>query len=230
MQKSSYKDVDFLLDPTLALYLPLYHTDGASLQSRGKYGRTCPVVGAKWTTQGRYFDRTDDKITLPQAVSQALTGQSCATLLMWVNQAVIDGTPQRLFNLYNSAGVYKFGLATTTIGTPQGNVVSNAEPGKTAEGAAISAGKFNLVGMVVDLPAQTIHMWSNVTKITTTGLAFAQSTFADSVYPEGNDRIGLGRLNTYGFGGIIGEVALWTRRLTDPEYHNYRMATRGRFE
>jgi len=55
---------DFIFDPSLVLYLPLYKLDGASFMSQDAHGHLCTVTGALWTPQSRYFDGTDDYITV----------------------------------------------------------------------------------------------------------------------------------------------------------------------
>ena len=61
--------MDFIFDPNLVLYLPLYQLDGSSFMSKDAYGHLCTVTGALWTPQGRDFDGTDDKITIPHTAS-----------------------------------------------------------------------------------------------------------------------------------------------------------------
>jgi len=50
---------DFIFDPSLVLYLPLYQLDGWAFMSRDAYGHLCSVTGAKWTPQGRDLDEQD---------------------------------------------------------------------------------------------------------------------------------------------------------------------------
>ena len=51
---------DFIFDPSLALYLPLYELDGASFVSRDAYGYLCTITGASWKLRGYKFDGVDD--------------------------------------------------------------------------------------------------------------------------------------------------------------------------
>ncbi len=53
---------DFIFDPYLKLYLPLYELDGASFMSRDAYGHLCTVTGAFWTPRGYSFDGGRDYI------------------------------------------------------------------------------------------------------------------------------------------------------------------------
>ena len=54
--------MNFVFDPSLVLYLPLYEMDGASFASRDAYGHRCTVTGALWRPNGRYFDAVNDGI------------------------------------------------------------------------------------------------------------------------------------------------------------------------
>lgn len=55
-------ELDFLYDPSLMLYLPLWKLDGASFRSEDAYGRLCTRTGAVWRPDGHYFYGTDDYI------------------------------------------------------------------------------------------------------------------------------------------------------------------------
>jgi len=55
---------EYILDPSLVLYLPLYMLDGTAIMSRDAYGHSCTVTGAIWTPQGRSLDG-DDFIECP---------------------------------------------------------------------------------------------------------------------------------------------------------------------
>ena len=74
---------DFIFDPSLVLYLPLYELDGASFMSRDAYGHLCTVTGALWTPQGRSFDGTDDYMDCGRGSSIDLTG--ALTIEAWLN-------------------------------------------------------------------------------------------------------------------------------------------------
>jgi hypothetical protein len=74
--------MDFILDPSLVLYLPLYERDGASFISRDLYGRSCTVTGTLWRPNGRYFDGTDDSINCGSDAVLPL-GSSDRTVTVW---------------------------------------------------------------------------------------------------------------------------------------------------
>lgn len=53
-----------IYDPLLKLYLPLDRKDGTYFMSDDAHGHLCTVTGAVWSPQGRYFDGTDDIISV----------------------------------------------------------------------------------------------------------------------------------------------------------------------
>jgi len=55
---------DFIYDPSLVLYLPLWKLDGSSFADRSAYGHLCTVTGALWNSRGRRFDGSDDYISV----------------------------------------------------------------------------------------------------------------------------------------------------------------------
>ncbi|MDO8687497.1 MAG: hypothetical protein Q7K41_02790, partial [Dehalococcoidales bacterium] len=61
--------MDFIFDPSLVLYLPLYEPDSSSLMSKDAYGHLAAVTGATWGTLGRTFDGSDDQIDCGNASS-----------------------------------------------------------------------------------------------------------------------------------------------------------------
>ena len=73
--------LNFITDPNLVLYLPLYQVDGASLMSRDACGYLGNATGAQWKPDGRAFDGIDDYITLPDNL---LAGASRWTINLWL--------------------------------------------------------------------------------------------------------------------------------------------------
>lgn len=65
--------MNFVFDPSLVLYLPLYELDGSSFMSKDACGHICTVTGALWRPTGRYFDGVDDKIDCGNDASLQLT-------------------------------------------------------------------------------------------------------------------------------------------------------------
>jgi hypothetical protein len=73
--------LNFITDPNLVLYLPLYQVDGASLMSRDACGYLGNATGAQWKPDGRTFDGIDDYIALPDNL---LAGASRWTINLWL--------------------------------------------------------------------------------------------------------------------------------------------------
>ena len=75
---------NWLLDSQLVLYLPFWDSrmKGSPIISQDIYSHSCPVTGALWRPDGRYFDGTDDYITVPDAASLRITGD--LTIEGWV--------------------------------------------------------------------------------------------------------------------------------------------------
>ena len=73
--------MDFIFDPSLVLYLPLYQLDGASFMSKDAYGRLCTVTGALWRPDGHYFDGSDDNIVVSKNVLGGLNAVTIEILI-----------------------------------------------------------------------------------------------------------------------------------------------------
>ena len=110
--------MNFIADPTLVLYLPLYELDGASFASKDAYGHLCTVTGALWTPGGRSFDGSDDKIDCGNPAALQITGN--LTLEAWFNmdsqtgwKRIIskdDGSSNRSYFMHTSSGALVFGI------------------------------------------------------------------------------------------------------------------------
>lgn len=82
-----HKQRDFILDPSLVLCIPLCELDGRSFMSKDAYGHLCTVTGALWRPNGRWFDDTDDVITIPDANS--LDVEAGMTVMCWINPSTV---------------------------------------------------------------------------------------------------------------------------------------------
>ena len=213
--------MDFIFDPSLVLYLPLYELDGASFMSKDAYGHLCTVTGALWTSQGRDFDGIDDSITLPTAFD-SLTD---LTLEAWLlcNNAAVDYHPFGFYKDDNNRFVPYFHPANgiTNVIVVGGNaydVVSNdiAVEGQWYHIACLlgTGGMLLYVDGVLqtDTDANTLSFadLGGMTEVT-----FGKWKVADAAHP---------------WDGYIGEVRLYNRRLTPLEVqHNY-LATKWRYQ
>jgi len=78
--------MDFIFDPGLVLYLPLYELNGNSFMSKDAYGHLCTVAGASWRPDGLYFDGVDDVVTI---TVPDFTFTACS-ILVWAKVPVHD--------------------------------------------------------------------------------------------------------------------------------------------
>lgn len=206
---------DFIFDPSLVLYLPLYELDGASIKSKDAYGHLCSVTGALWRPNGREFDGTDDKIAIPYHASFDVV--SDITVEAWVNKHA-GGSLVTRHSVSPAINVWK--LLTSAYefwGAGNGGFVS-------------LAGSVPGVGIWYQL-AMTF-------KSKDTRRAFVNGEISHAVSVTGTlpqstvDGIALGsRLdNAEWLNGLIGEVRIYNRALTPLEIqHNY-LATKWRYQ
>ena len=94
--------MNFIFDPYLVLYLPLYELDGASFMSKDAYGHLCTVIGALWRPNGRYFDGIDDRIDL----GIALLGNA-NTLEIWARRFDATDTDQALVGQFRGGSYWE---------------------------------------------------------------------------------------------------------------------------
>lgn len=86
----------------LELYLPLWHPElsGATIVSKDLNAHSCTVVGALWSTTGRWFDKIDDIIVVPDHTAiQNIFDSSGGTIVAWINPASVgEGTFGRIWD------------------------------------------------------------------------------------------------------------------------------------
>jgi hypothetical protein len=111
--------MDFIFDPSLVLYLPLYELDGSSFRSKDAYGCVSTVTGAVWTPRGRSFDGIDDSITAPYYQGLGLTQAVTVEAIIMPKQTkeygviVIKQTNQYIFDLHNDYARFDFYAAAS---------------------------------------------------------------------------------------------------------------------
>lgn len=105
---------DFICDPGLVLYLPLYALDGSAFKSKDAYGHSGTVIGASWRPDGRYFDGNDDWISI--ALHDALVTPTQGVIVVWFKHTVDDNKPLVLgFTDKDTSGVDYFILQTNSL-------------------------------------------------------------------------------------------------------------------
>ncbi len=213
--------MDFIFDPNLVLYLPLYKLDGASFMSKDAYGHLCTVTGALWRPNGSLFDGTDDYITIPNSSSLAIS--DVLTICSWVKTT---RTTQEVI-LGKNYFEYEVSLVQT----------SNRMQAYYGNGSNFSSVKTDNV--TPDIWDDRFHHVTVVIRKDGSGTGF----FVDGNYIEtdtsGSSYKGSGTTDIYvgvrndmslDFKGTIGEIQVYNRALTPQEIqHNY-LATKWRYQ
>ena len=211
--------MDFIYDPYLVLYLPMYRLDGASFRSRDAYGHLCTAAGSLWRPDGRRFDGIDDKVDIPYT---SILNPNQFTLSLWVKVTGGQGTdrsPVTSRQAMPSAGGYIFYARSTNVWEFW---IGNVTWGNTTGGSVVLNEWTYLTATYNN--GTTNHYENGVFKgkLTKTLLVNSSKPF----------RIGAGATEGTGdfwFPGTVGEVALYRRALTPLEIqHNY-VATKWRY-
>ena len=212
--------MNFIFDPSLVLYLPLYQLDGASFVSKDAHGHLCSVTGALWRPDGRNFDGSDDNIGIPNHTALQIT--SAITIEAWVKILGAhksgygalwwdgrDSVRNRLMIGDNGSLLVEF---ITVNGT------NNFE---TAGAGSIASDTWTHI--VLTYNGSEIVGWIDAAKKTPDA---ATGNIRGSTATR---YIGKGTTASYNLNGLIGEFRVYNRALTPPEIqHNY-LATKWRY-
>jgi len=211
--------VNFVFDPGLVLYLPLYELDSAVFMSRDYHGHTCVVTGARWRPNGHYFDGNDDKINCGHPSVFDLTSLSIwAWICLWAAappnawEGMVDKNDAYSLRLdqnsTNAYGRFKVGGVTRVsnlypLSLKQWyNLVLSVDGSRTAGNVRLFANGEEVVGATDT--GGTLDTNSNDLYIgTTAGVFFINAT--------------------------IGEVAIYNRALSSPEIQRNYLATKWRY-
>lgn len=219
--------MDFIFDPSLVLYLPLYKLDGASFMDRSAYGHLCTVTGAVWTPQGRDFDGSDDYIDLDD-IDAVDFGAGDFCLIAWVKRDAID-TSHMIFGKDNGGSYEQFVMR---ISSSNGIRIRYW----TAPGTAVQLDtsaiitdttEFHCIGAQRNGDSFDVFKDGELFESGTTGGTHGtMQSVSSKLYIGARARPGA---ENY-FGGIIGEVLAFRRSFTAPEHLNYYMATKWRYK
>ena len=209
---------DFVFDPSLVLYLPLYKLDGDSFMSKDAYGHLCTVTGALWKPDGRSFDGGDDYITVPQHVSIP-SGATARTIQAWVY----------LDNHSDWNSIIRWGEADSEKLCSFATKVTSGYLGlyfygdDHDSGVAVGTGAWHLVSAT--FIGTTSKLYLDDSLISTKSDHGAVNTTATDVWIGTNEI----QDNNW-FDGVVGEIMLYNRALTLLEIqHNY-LATKWRYK
>jgi len=224
---------DFVFDPSLVLYLPLYKLDGASFMSQDAYGHLCTVTGAVWRPTGRYFDGTDDGILVPPCAALDITAY--LTVIGWINAAPASGT-QAVVSKYN------FGdnqICWYLAGESGSSDKFKAQVSEVGDAATYKHYRSSVA--VLD------NSWHQVAFTWAVGTLTLFADGAEDISPTKvnddtftsifsvEDNIGIGASRSSGswqheISGYIGEVWVYNRALTPQEIQRNYMATKWRYK
>jgi len=203
--------VNFIYDPSLVLYLPLYELDGNSIVSRDACGHLSSVNGALWRPYGRHFDGTDDYIEI--AHNSAYDQITEFTAMAWVTyqaHGVVMGRD-------NGAGtrVWKLrGASREVFGAGNGGYDGFSVP---------TDGSWYFLTMTYK-PEVAVKIFVDDRLALEEAITGTLGTAADEAMRIGS-RLDGGEYH----GGNIGEVWFYNRALTPPEIQQNYLATKWRY-
>jgi len=212
--------VNFVFDPSLVLYLPLYELDGSSFASKDAYGHIGSVTGALWRPNGHYFDATDDRLDV---ANNSVLQPTESTVMVWFKCTANSSAYRDLItsttdsNGNNQAYHLRIDQTTGLLCGRSGNGTASAY--LNGVGDLTSATEFSMAAMTLDSKNLSLFLNGEMTGTPVSRVA--------GVHTDTNSiRIG----NIYGaFGGRIGEIMVYNRALTPQEIqHNY-LATKWRY-
>ena len=223
---------DFIFDPSLVLYLPLYELDGASFMSKDSHGHLCTVTGAVWRPNGRYFDGVDDYI---QISNPPVTTNQQGTISVWLNK---DATSRQCFMCYGKPDTASIDAMRFYIDANDDVYYDVYQSGVNtmcldSADNVITSGRWHLVtftsdGSTIKAYVDGVEKALTASVGTNTGLWFAdvQVEPADTIVFGGYYRLGA---LVEDYAGYIGEIRVYRRALTPQEVeHNY-LATKWRY-
>ena len=220
--------MDFIFDPSLVLYLPLYELDGASFMSKDKHGHLCTATGALWTPRGRSFDGTDDLITLNQT---SVIEPTHITVEIWINtpgtgdwqSVLVKFDRETNFPNNNNFGYQMFVAGGASQDKIRWGVGDGSAFYESFSDAAITLNAWQHIVGTYD-GAGVAHFINAIKQADV-------HSFSGNISHDGNLYLGLGEpsLGLQQYSGAIGEVRIYNRALTPSEVqHNY-LATKWRY-
>lgn len=193
---------DFIRDPSLVLYLPLYQLDGVKFADRSAYGHLCTVVGASWTPEGRILDAVDDNINCGNG--ESIKPTTAITVVVLVKPTIVPGDGTGLVvckgNALLSYGSYGIRIAYSSAFFILGNLYHRV-------GGVVAGKCYHIVG-TWNKTESNIRVYQNAILGT---YAFGTRT-EDIVYDTNPLLLGSSTGNSHRFaGGLISEVRIYNR-------------------
>ena len=214
--KTRHRD-NFIYDPSLVLYLPLYKRDGLTFSSDDKHGHLATVTGALWTLQGRRFDGIDDAISCGN--NAALVNITRITLIAWVTKGTLTDAAM-IISKYNPAvsgyALYVDNATNKPIfrhdGLGDSVMTFNSAIGTNATFLAATFNGSQVLGFINGVV--------DITKDLAGDLVAYNQTLRIGRYSEGAQ---------YYWKGSIGEILIYNRALTPQEITRNYLATKWRY-
>jgi len=224
--------MEFIFDPSLVLYLPLYELDGVSFASKDAYRHLGTVTGALWRPNGRYFDGTDDRINCGSGVS--IDDITAKTIEVWLCSYGDAGAGRLVMKANaNASGFnvfYHDGVTEKRLGFIQ-HFSTSLGLWKTPVNS-MSAEEWFHVAIVYDRASAgndpTIYI-NAASQVVTEEQAPADSATSDAAQDLWVGARNNGGMPDAPFYGLVGEVRVYNRLLNPQEVeHNY-LATKWRY-
>ena len=223
---------DDIVTEGLALYLPLWHPEltGGTIVSKDPNAHSCTVTGAVWTSQGRSFDGTDDKITIANHpalnITGALTLEAWARCTLYTAAGTVFGSILEMVNAATPTDNYDLLLTYNAVG-PTLTLYFVWYNGAYQTTSVDNGWIYNQwCHYVVTYNYGTVTLYRDGVNIKSESgkLALISST--------GNTlQIGKYAVGSQGwFKDMIGEVRIYNRALTPEEIQQNYLATKSRYE
>ncbi len=215
---------NYIRDPSLVLYLPLWKLDGDGIRSEDAYGRLCTVIAATWGITGRIFDGSTSYINLNNTFAD-VAGSTTKTLIVWIKASKTNYTTAGdIVSLLRTTGTRSFILRASsnpgvwTIAYVDGTTARNLSSGTfTQDQWYFLAATQNGVGvsLYVDTTIYTATNAGVPTMVTpTNALIGADQSTAPQLF----------------FSGTIGDVLIYNRALTPHEIQRIYLTTKWRYK
>ncbi len=219
----------YILSTMPVLYLPLYRLDsgesGDSFISSDGHGYECTVTDSLWRFDGRYFDGTNDYISIPDHASLDIT--DAVTVEAWVNPSDM-GSGSPLIHSVVSKGVY---TSSYLLAWEAGEIWTGRINNETAGSIAITGfGSFDHIVIRYDKDggagAQLVMILNGVVGTYHADYSTAIGTNNDPLYIA-EERIPTQDRTLI---GCVGEIRIYNRGLTLLEVQRNYLATKWRYQ
>jgi len=223
---------DFIFDPSLVLYLPLYKLDGASIMDRSAYGHLCTVTGALWRPNGHYFDGSDDRVNCGTSSAFDITDAITVELWVYVDPAgVADGKLSYLAGKSNATVSATWHWQFDDRGPPTNAFrmqVLGASIGTVLLDDYVTGANWFHLAMAYSVMENQIRAYVNSVLEGTTTFNETLNTNAFPVMLAAAYKTTSPNYQDP-FAGLIGEVMIYNRALTPQEIQRNYLATKWRY-